>query len=142
MDDAHVAPPAEGVISVEARAPALAEQILSRSPAAAKLLKRGSKLRAYADLTQTGLNAELELELDSEEGARDTAEAAALFARVLAEQGGDAKTLVRGLKIEAVGESVVARLKLSHRELAVVIPGFERSSEGPGDAERAPTDQR
>ena len=90
--------------------------------AAARLLRRGSKLRAHADLGQTGLSAELELVLDSEEGARETAEAAALFAQALGAEGGGATALVRGLKIEAVGESVVARLSLSHDELAQVLP--------------------
>lgn len=118
MGDARVEPAAEGVVSVEARAPALAELLLARAPAAARLLRRGSKLSAHADLSATGLRAELELELDSAEGARETAEAAALFARALAEQGGEARTLVRGLRIEAVGQSVVARLSLDLRELA------------------------
>src|SRR5690606_16562343 len=106
MDDARVSPPAEGVLSIEARAPALAEQVLERSPAAARLLRRASKLRAHADLTQTGFDAELELLLDSESGARETAEAAALFAEALGAEGGGAAALVKGLKIEAVGETV------------------------------------
>jgi hypothetical protein len=122
MDDAHVEPPAEGVISVEARAPALAEGLLTRAPAAAKLLQRGEKLSAHADLGALGLRAELELVLDSEEGARETAEAAALFARALADEGGDVAAFVKGLRIEAVGKSVVARLALSDRELADLLP--------------------
>jgi hypothetical protein len=126
MDDPRVAPPAKGVISLEARAPALADQILERSPAAARLLERGRKLRVHADLGATGLAAELELELDSPEGASRTAEAAALFAKALGDEGGAAEALVRGLRIEAVGDSVVARLKLSHRELAVIVPEMTR----------------
>jgi predicted butyrate kinase (DUF1464 family) len=121
MDDAHVEPPAEGVISIEARAPSLAEGLVSRAPAAAKLLKRGEKLRAHADLGALGLRAELELVLDSEEGAKETAEAAALFAKALAEQGGETTAFVKGLRIESVGTSVVVRLALSDRELAALL---------------------
>jgi hypothetical protein len=126
MGDPRVSPPAKGVISLEARAPALADRILERSPAAARLLERGRKLRAHADLGVDGLSAELELELDSPDGASRTAEAAALFAKALGGEGGAAETLVRGLRIESVGESVVARLQLSHRELATIVPRMAR----------------
>ena len=118
MDDPHVEPEAAGVVSVEARTPALARLVLERSPAAAKLLRRGQKLRAHADLGPNGLTGELELGLESAEDARETAEASALFARALAEQGGEVATFVKGLTIEAVGESVVARLSLTPSELA------------------------
>jgi hypothetical protein len=121
MGDAHVSPAAEGVISLEARAPALAASILERSPSAARLLQRGTKLRGQADLGPEGLRATLELGLDSEASARETAEAAALLARALAARGGGAELAVRGLT-EAVGESVVARIRLSHEELAALMP--------------------
>jgi hypothetical protein len=119
--DDDLEPPEKGAVSVAARLKPLSRTLLERSPAAARLLARGQRLTASADLDADGLRAEIELSFDTEEDARDVADAAGLLVAALAENGDLPKSLAESLRIEAVGTSMVVRLSLGAEELVGLI---------------------
>ena len=120
-DDPHVEPTEKGVLSLEARGEALRGALRERAPSAARFLERAKRLRVVADLDSIGLGAELELGVETESQAKETALAAAQVAKALAEQGGIAARVTRGLRIEAVGTRVVARLALPPETVAALL---------------------
>jgi hypothetical protein len=119
--DPHVEPPSQGVVSVEARANALASLLAERAPAAARLLRRASTLRAHADVDSQGLRAELELEFEAQPPARDAARAMLLLQRAVAEQHTLAGAFCRALEVAAVGTTVVARAQLGPDQLGHLV---------------------
>jgi hypothetical protein len=116
--DEHMEPEAKGAMSIAARLPPLAGLIASRSPAAARLLGRGTKLSADADLGARGLDAELDVDFDSADHARSAADAAGLLAKGVAGEGGATAAVARALHIESVGKSLVVQVKLTREQLA------------------------
>lgn len=133
--DDHVEPEAKGAISVAARLPPLAGLIADRSPAAARLLQRGRKLSADADLDAQGLEAELDVEFDTAGHAGSAADAAGLLAKGVAGQGGATAAVARALHIESVGKSLVVRVQLTRKELSELMacarsPGQCASQDG------------
>ncbi len=116
--DEHMDPEAKGAVSIAARLPPLAGLIAARSPAAARLLGKGTKLSAEADLGAQGLSAELDVAFETADDARAAADAAGLLASSVAGQGGATAVVAKALHIESVGKSLVVRVSLTRRELA------------------------
>ncbi|MEB2313720.1 MAG: hypothetical protein OZ921_09820 [Sorangiineae bacterium] len=119
--DPHPEPPARGVVSLAARVPALAALIAERSPKAARLLRSARTLSASVRFDESGLSAELAFVFDEAETARRVAAAATLLARAVAEQGGREGAMAERCRVEAVGESMVVRLRLSPEELGALV---------------------
>ncbi len=113
--------PSQGAISIVARARPLAARTRERSPSAARLLARASRLQAHADLAASGLRAELEVVFDAPEDAGDAAQATRLVAAAVAQEGGLAAALASRLRVEAVGPVVVVALALDPAALAEVM---------------------
>jgi hypothetical protein len=113
--------PSQGSVSIVARARPLAKRMLDRSPAAARLLARASRLQAHGDLAASGLVAELEVVFDAADDARDAARAAKVVAAAVAQEGGLAGALASQLRVEAVGPVVVVALSLDPDGLAEVV---------------------
>lgn len=132
VDDSHLEPAERGVLSLEARTGAVRGWLSERWPLLGRLAGQGDRLRFGADLDSRGLSAELELELESESAARQTADALAELARALGGAGGLEAKVLAGLRIEGVGNRVVARLVLPPEVLAEVL------TDSPPRAERAP----
>jgi hypothetical protein len=120
-DDAHVEPTEKGLLSVDARAASLRELVLDRSPTLGRVLAHAERVRLNADLESLGLRAELSLQMESETAARETAEALGELAAAIQSGEGLAARVVSGLRIEAVGSEVVARLNLPPEVLAAVL---------------------
>ncbi len=116
--DDHMEPEAKGAMSIAARLPPLAGLIEKRSPAAARLLSSASKLSADADLGAQGLDAELDVDFDSEDHAKTAADAAGLLAKGVAGEGGATAAVAKALHIESVGKSLVVRVKMTREKLA------------------------
>lgn len=121
--DPAVTPPAEGVVSLHARAGALRALIEDRSPKLAELLARTEGLKAHADLPAGGLDAELDVTFQSPAEARRTQEAMGLLTRALTEQGGPAGLVAGQVQVQVVGRHLVARVDLPPDELASVVYG-------------------
>jgi hypothetical protein len=119
--DPHVEPAESGVFSIDARAPALAHWLRDRAPAVSRLLGHAERVRLKADVESVGLKAELELTFESEKAARTTADGAGEMAKALAGSGGLFERLSRGLRVEAVGTSLVMRLELPPETLAQLV---------------------
>ncbi len=111
-DDPHVEPVEKGLLSLDARSRVFVPFLDGRAPSFARLLERSSRLRMFADLDSTEMTAEVELELDSEGAAREAADAVGEVARSAQADGGLMAKVVSGLRIEAVGNRLVARLSL------------------------------
>lgn len=118
--DEHMDPEDKGAISIAARLPPLVGLIDKRSPAAARLLSRATKLSADADLDAQGLEAELDVDFDSADHARSAADAAGLLAKGVAAEGGTTAAVAKALHIESVGKSLVVRVAIPRDKLAVL----------------------
>jgi len=121
VDDPHVAPAQQGLLSLDARARSLRELVLDRSPTLGRLLAHADRVRLSADLESLGLKAELSVRMETETAARETAEALGELAAAVQSGEGLAARVVAGLHIEAVGNEVVARLSLQPEVLAGLI---------------------
>jgi hypothetical protein len=123
LRDTHVTPPSQGTVSLEARADAVVEAIEGRSPAAARVLRRADRLRGHAELS-AGLTLELEVVFEDPETARRATDAAGLLARALRTESGAVASIAARTTIEAIGTSLVLRLKLGDEELAALVRCF------------------
>jgi hypothetical protein len=119
--EAQLAPPRKGVVSVEARARGLAVALRGDAPAAARLLGRARRLRGYADLGAAALKAEVEIVFDSEDTARNAAQAATLIAREVAQVRSAVGMVAANLVVDTVASTVVLRLSLEEEQLAALL---------------------
>ncbi len=116
----RVEAPSEGAVSGAIRAPTLAALISDRAPAAGRLLGRARLVSVQLDLPGRGLTGELEVEFREPTSAEQAAEATQLLGVALRERGGLEGAMVERLDVSATGRSLVVRLDLDERDLAVI----------------------
>jgi hypothetical protein len=116
----RVEAPNEGAVSAAIRAPTLAAVVNERAPAAARLLARARVVSAQIDLPGRGLTGEIEVVFREPASAEQAAEATRLLGAALREQGGLEGAIVERLDVSATGRSLVVRLDLDERDLAVI----------------------
>ena len=112
--------PAEGAVSGAIRAPTLARLVRDRAPAAARLLDDARMVSVQLEPPGPGLKGELEVEFREPDSARRAGDATQLLAAALREQGGIEGAIVERIDVSAVGSSLVLRLELDERDLAVI----------------------
>ncbi len=128
-------PPARGAVSLAARAAPVTRWVSSRLPSAAAVLRRATRLGAHADLSAAGLEAELDVEFDSEDDARAAADNAGTLARTVGLHPGLIGRVARQLHIESIGARLVIRLALDDRELSELVGSLPGRPLGPRQGE-------
>jgi hypothetical protein len=121
VGDPHVDPAEQGVISLDARAPALGELLDDRAPRVASLLRSAKRLRLHGDLDSVGLSAELELELANATGAKETAASATELLHAVSGGSGLVGRVTEAVQVEAVERRLVARVTLPSEVLAALL---------------------
>jgi len=112
--------PPKGAVSGAIRAPTLARLLRARAPAAARLLDGARMVSVQLEPPGPGLKGELEVEFREPDSAQRAGDATQVLAGALREQGGLEGAIVERIDVSAVGSSLVLRLELDERDLAVI----------------------
>jgi hypothetical protein len=105
--------PERGLVSIAASMPALADAMRATAPRAAQLLDRGTRLTGYAEFEPSGaLGIDLNFAFEQAEVAERTGLAASVLVASLLQTEGQLGDVAKGVRIDALGESVAVRLKL------------------------------
>lgn len=114
-----VEPPEQGLVSLAASMPALAQAVRADAPQAANLLAKGRAVTGYADFEHgRGLRATLDFDFGDARQAERSTRALELLLASLSAGSGPLAALHEHLRVEAIKESVSVRLELSQALLA------------------------
>lgn len=121
VSGATLVAPSYGLVSVRARAPALAERLSKNARAATDLLRRAVELYGVVDARGGFWTASVFVEFREKSDAEKTARAVELLAKALSERDARARLLLPALDVGVLETTLQAKLKVAEETLLSVI---------------------
>jgi hypothetical protein len=119
--DAALKVPAQGVIALAARLPAILPRLLESAPTFAELLSGARELEASADITATGLRVAAAIKFQSGGAAKRFGEAASGLATRLSGSPGAVGKIAQAARFETLGSDVSIRVALDRGALGEIV---------------------
>lgn len=119
--DPHVDPPDRGGASIAVRAAPVIAALRDRFPKVAEVLADARSLTGYADLTSTGLRAEVEVQFTDAAGARRAREGATWLLERLRLGRGWLSMVARSAKASTVGPALLIAVEASGEALGGIV---------------------
>ena len=118
--DPHVDPPERGLVAFEARLRPLLDAAAGRLPAITKRFAECQRARGSADFVSDSLDAQIEIDCESETSARRASEAVAALLETVTARGGAAADLAAAVETSVTEATFSARWRWGARQLAAL----------------------